>query len=58
MMETHPGEGVMKEMFPNSNKPSHWRICGEFWNLKGENNWEKKKTNPQNMHQPTTPAEK
>jgi len=36
-METHPGEGVMKEeKFPNSRKPSHWWICGELWNLRGQ----------------------
>ena len=36
-METHPGEGVMKEKkFPNSRKPSHQRICGEFCNLRGQ----------------------
>ena len=47
-METHPGEGVMKEeKFPNSRKPSHRHVCGEFWNLKGQHNQEeKKKKNP------------
>ena len=37
----------MKEgKFPNTRKPSHWRVCGEFWNLRGQHNWEegKKKT--------------
>ena len=27
-METHPGEGVVKEkMFINTRKPSHQRVC-------------------------------
>ena len=42
-METCPREGVMKEKFPNSRKLSHWRACGEFWNLRGQHNKEKKK---------------
>ena len=43
-METHPGEGVVKEeKFPNTRKPSHWWVCGEFWNLGGQHNWEEKK---------------
>ena len=37
-METRPGEGVLKEEFPNSRKPSHRRICGQFWNLRGQHN--------------------
>ena len=38
--------------FPNSRKPSHEWVCGEFWNLRGQHNWEeeKKKKNTQNMH--------
>ena len=50
-METHPREGVTKEeKFPNSRKPSHRHVCGEFWNLRGQHNQEKKKKqNPQNM---------
>ena len=40
--ETHPGEGVVKEeKFPNSKKSSHQRVCGEFWNLRGQHNREK-----------------
>ena len=56
-METHPGKGVMKEKFPNSRKPSHWQICGEFWNLRGQHNQEKK-TNKQteNTHLTATPS--
>jgi len=55
MIETHPGEGIMKEKFPHSRKPSHRQVCGEFWNLRGQHNWEeKKKKTPQNMHLTTT----
>ena len=35
-------EGILKEKFPNTRKPSHWRVCGEFWNLRGQHNWEDK----------------
>ena len=46
-METHPGEGIMKEeKFPNTRKPSHRQVCAEFWNLRGQHNGEKKP--PQN----------
>ena len=58
-METHPGVGVMKEeKFPNTRKPSHWQVCGEFWNLRGQHNLQKKKKkkNPQNMHLTATPS--
>ena len=42
-METHPRKGVVKEeKFPNTRKPSHLRICGEFWNLRRQHNWEEK----------------
>ena len=41
--ETCPGEEVVKEeKFPNSRKPSHRRVCGEFWNFRGQHNWEEK----------------
>ena len=54
-METHPGEEVMKEKFPNSRRPSHRCACGEFWNLSGQHNGEReKKTNPQNTCLTTT----
>ena len=34
-------EGVIKEKkFPNTRKPSHWQVCGEFWNLRGQHNRE------------------
>ena len=42
--ETCAGEGILKEeKFPHSRKPSHSWVCGEFWNLRGQNNREKKK---------------
>ena len=40
----------MKEKFPNSKKLSHRWVCGEFWNLRGQHNREKKKKSPQNTH--------
>ena len=43
----------MKEKFPNSRKPSHRWVCGEFWNFRGQHNQEKKRKTktktPQNM---------
>ena len=47
-METSPREGVMEEKFPNSRKPSDWLVCGEFWNLRRQHNWEK--TNKHRIH--------
>ena len=48
-METHPGEGVMKEeKFPYSRKLSHRCVCGEFRNLRGQHKQEKKKKNNNN----------
>ena len=47
----------MKEKFPNSRKPSHRHVCGEFWNLRGQHNQEEKTTKkkiPQNMRLTTT----
>ena len=39
--EIHPREGVLKgEKFPNIRKHSHRRVCGEFWNLRGQHNQE------------------
>ena len=38
---------MKEEKFPNTKKPSHSRVCREFWNLRGQHNWEgekKKKT--------------
>ena len=41
--ETRPREGVVKEeKFPNTRKPSHRQVCGEFWNLRGQHSWEEK----------------
>ena len=58
-MEIHPKEGVLKEeKFPNSRKPSHWWVCGEFGNLRGQHNWEGKRKNPQNTHLNTTASGK
>ena len=39
---THPGEGIVNEvkLLP-SGKPSHRQVCGEFWNLRRQHNWEK-----------------
>ena len=56
-MEICPGEGVVKEeKFPNIRKPSHWWVCGEFWNLRGHHNLEEKnKTKPQIMCLTPTP---
>ena len=58
MTENLSGEGVvMEEKFPNSRKPSHRWACGEFWNLRGQHNWEKKKKKTtHNMHLSATPS--
>ena len=59
-METRPKDGVMKkEKFPNTRKPSHRQVHGEFWNLRGQHDWEElknKKKNLQNMRLTTTPS--
>ena len=58
-METHPGEEVLKqEKFPNTRKPSHRQVCGEFWNLRGQHKQEEKlnKKNPQIMLLTATPC--
>ena len=40
-IETCHREGVVKEeKFPNTRKPSHRRVCGVFWNLRGQHKWE------------------
>ena len=50
-METRPGEGAVKEeKFPNSRKHPHGWVCGEFWNLRGQHNWETKKTKNKNKN--------
>ena len=44
-METRPQEGVVKEEnFPNTRKPYHSWVCGEFWNLRGQHNQEETHT--------------
>ena len=55
-METHPGEGVLKEKFPNTRRPSHWPVCGDFWNLRRQHNREGKTKKPQIMCPTTTPS--
>ena len=53
--QTCPGEGVVKkEKFQHSRKSSHRWVCGEFWNLRGQHDQEKRKQKqkqktPQNM---------
>ena len=50
-METHPVEGVVKEeKFPNTRKPSHQQVYGEFWHLKGQLNWEEKEKRKKKTH--------
>ena len=34
---------MKNEKFLKSRKPSRQRVCGEFWNLRGQHNWEGKK---------------
>ena len=49
--ETHPGVGVVKEeKVPNSRKPSHRQVCGEFWNLRVQHYWGKKKKERKKMY--------
>ena len=36
---------MKEEKIPNTRK-SHQRVCGEFWNLGGQHNWEGKKKEP------------
>ena len=48
---------MKEENFLNTKKPSHWRVCGEFWNLRGQHNQGlNKQTNKQtqNMHLSTS----
>ena len=49
---------MKEEKFPNTRKPSHWQVCGKFWNLRGQHNWEGKQTNKktQIMRLTTTPS--
>ena len=48
---------MKEEKFANTRKPSHQRVCGEFWNLRGQHNWEEKKKEKQNTHITATPRE-
>ena len=34
---------MKEEKFPNIRKPSHRQVYSEFWNLRGQHNWEGKK---------------
>ena len=47
---------MKEEKFPNTRKPSHWQVCGEFWNLRGQHKWEEKKKKPQIMCLTTIPS--
>ena len=41
--EIRPGTWVLKKgKFPNTRKDSHWRVCGEPWNLRGQHKQEEK----------------
>ena len=33
---------MKEEKFPNTRKPSHWWVCGDIWNLRGQRKWEEK----------------
>ena len=37
---------MKEEKFPNSRKPYHQQVCGEFWNLKRQHNQEGEKKKP------------
>ena len=37
---------MKEEKFPNTRKPSHRRVCKEFWNLGGQQNQEGEKKEP------------
>ena len=53
-MEIHPREGVLKEeKFSNTSKPSHQRVCREFWNLRGQHNQEESKTEKPTDYMPS-----
>ena len=63
-MGTHTREGVVKEeMFPNRRRcfqPWHQQVCGEFWSLRGQHNWEEKRkqNKTQTRHLTTTASGK
>ena len=49
---------MKEEKFPNSRKRSHRWVCGEFWNLRGQHNWEGKQQQktPQSIRLTATPS--
>ena len=47
---------MKEEKFPNTKKPSHSRVCREFWNLRGQHNWEGEKKKKQNTCLTATPS--
>ena len=47
---------MKEEKFPNTRKSSHRWAYGEFWNLRGQHNWEGKTKKPQIMCPTTTPS--
>ena len=59
-MESHPEDRVIKQKkFPNTRKPSHWWVCGEFWTLREQHNREEKINKTYRLRtQPQLPAEK
>ena len=46
---------MKEEKFPNTRKPSHWQVCGEFWHLRGQLNREGKNLNKQTNKQTKHP---
>ena len=54
---------MKEEKFPSTREPSHRHVCGEFWHLRGQLNWEgkikkktKKQKNPRNTLLTATPS--
>ena len=41
---------MKEDKFPNTKKPSHQRVCGEFWNLRGQYNQEGKQNKTHRIH--------
>ena len=35
---------MKEEKLPNTRNPSYWWVSGEFWNLRGQHNWEETHT--------------
>ena len=44
---------MKEEKFPNTRKSSHWQVCGEFWNLRGQYNWKGKNKKEPTDHAPS-----